>query len=101
MHSRRTFLKSIASTIALPMLEPLRAATASAAASAAPLRLAYVYMPNGVNTKLWFPQGSGTNYKLSSSLQPLESMREHFQVVRGLALDKARDRKSTRLNSSH
>jgi hypothetical protein len=90
MHSRRTFLKSIASAIALPMLEPLRAATASAGASAAPLRLAYVYMPNGVNTKLWFPQGSGTNYKLSSSLQPLESMREHFQVVRGLALDKAR-----------
>lgn len=82
------FLKSLASTLALPMLEPLRAATASASGS--PLRLAYVYMPNGVNTKLWFPTGSGKNYKLSPSLEPLAEMRDHFQVIKGLALDKAR-----------
>jgi hypothetical protein len=82
------FLKSLASTLALPMLEPLRAATATAPGS--PLRLAYVYMPNGVNTKLWFPTGSGKNYKLSPSLEPLAEMRDHFQVIKGLALDKAR-----------
>lgn len=82
------FLKSLASTLALPMLEPLRAATATAPGS--PLRLAYVYMPNGVNTKLWFPSGSGKNYKLSPSLEPLAEMRDHFQVIKGLALDKAR-----------
>ncbi len=88
MNSRRMFLKSLASTLALPMLEPLRAATATAPGS--PLRLAYVYMPNGVNTKLWFPTGSGKNYKLSPSLEPLAEMRDHFQVIKGLALDKAR-----------
>lgn len=82
------FLKSLASTLALPMLEPLRAATATTSGS--PLRLAYVYMPNGVNTKLWFPSGSGKNYKLSPSLAPLTEMRDHFQVIKGLALDKAR-----------
>jgi hypothetical protein len=82
------FLKSLASTLALPMLEPLRAATATAPGS--PLRLAYVYMPNGVNTKMWFPTGSGKNYKLSPSLEPLAEMRDHFQVIKGLALDKAR-----------
>ena len=82
------FLKSLASTLALPMLEPLRAATATAPGS--PLRLAYVYMPNGVNTKLWFPTGSGKNYKLSPSLEPLAELRDHFQVIKGLALDKAR-----------
>lgn len=89
MNSRRMFLKSLASTLALPMLEPLRAATA-AAAPGSPLRLAYIYLPNGVNTKLWFPSGSGKNYELSSSLAPLASMRDHFQVIKGLALDTAR-----------
>jgi len=69
MHSRRIFLKSLASTLALPMLEPLRAALPAAPGS--PTRLAYVYLPNGVNTNLWFPQGSGKNYKLSPSLEPL------------------------------
>lgn len=88
MNSRRTFLKSLASTLALPMLEPLRAATV--ATPGAPLRLAYIYMPNGVNTKLWFPEGAGKNYQLSSSLQPLATMKDHFQVIKGLALDKAR-----------
>ncbi len=88
MNTRRMFLKSLASTLALPMLEPLRAATVTAPGS--PLRLAYVYMPNGVNTKLWFPTGSGKNYKLSPSLEPLAEMRDHFQVIKGLALDKAR-----------
>lgn len=88
MNTRRMFLKSLASTLALPMLEPLRAATVSAPGS--PLRLAYVYLPNGVNTKLWFPSGSGKNYQLSPSLTPLTEMREHFQVIKGLALDKAR-----------
>jgi hypothetical protein len=88
MHSRRIFLKSLASTLALPMLEPLRAALPAAPGS--PTRLAYVYLPNGVNTNLWFPQGSGKNYKLSPSLEPLAGLRDHFQVIKGLALDKAR-----------
>ena len=88
MNTRRMFLKSLASTLALPMLEPLRAATATTSGS--PLRLAYVYMPNGVNTKQWFPTGSGKNYTLSPSLEPLAEMRDHFQVIKGLALDKAR-----------
>jgi hypothetical protein len=39
---------------------------------------------------MWFPQGSGTNYKLSPSLEPLEGLRDHLQIIRGLALDKAR-----------
>jgi hypothetical protein len=82
------FLKSLASTIALPLLQPLRAAAVGTAA--APLRLAYIYLPNGVNTKMWFPQGSGTNFKLSPSLEPLEGLRDHLQIIRGLALDKAR-----------
>ncbi len=89
MNTRRAFLKSLASTLALPLLEPLRAA-AVANPSARPLRLAYIYLPNGVNTARWFPQGSGKNYQLSSSLAPLASHRDDFQIIRGLSLDKAR-----------
>jgi hypothetical protein len=89
MNTRRAFLKSLASTLALPMLEPLRAASVSASA-AVPLRLAYIYLPNGVNTARWFPQGMGKEYQLSSSLAPLTAHQKDFQIIRGLSLDKAR-----------
>lgn len=82
MNTRRAFLKSLASTLALPLLEPLRAASV-ANPSARPLRLAYIYLPNGVNTARWFPQGSGKNYQLSSSLAPLASHRDDFKSFVG------------------
>jgi Protein of unknown function (DUF1552) len=88
MHSRRSFLRSIASTIALPMLEPLYAASIKGQAN--PLRLAYIYLPNGVNVDKWFPQGSGKNFQLSSSLAPLAPLRDELQIIRGLTLDHAR-----------
>ncbi len=89
MHSRRTFLRSLASTIALPMLEPLYGG-AKPGIAANPLRLAYVYLPNGVNTKLWFPEGRGKSFKFSSSLEPLQELRDDLQIITGLTLDKAR-----------
>lgn len=85
MHpTRRSFLKGLATTLALPSLASVRAATPAAAS---PLRMAFVYIPNGVNLERWRPSGSGAG--LPETLQPLASLREHFSVMRGLDHEKA------------
>ena len=83
MNSRRHFLKGLATTLALPSLASVRAA---APAAAAPTRLAFVYIPNGVNLDRWRPTGGNS---LSETLQPLAGLRDHFSVMRGLDHEKA------------
>jgi hypothetical protein len=87
MHSRRTFLKSIAATLALPQLESL--AAVSKTAPAHPLRLGFVYIPNGVNVAKWQPTGSGANYQLSETLKPLAGLRDQFSILNHLNHEKA------------
>lgn len=87
MTPRRTFLKSIAATLAMPTLPSLQAA--QAAKVAAPTRMAFIYIPNGVNLDLWRPKGSGKDYEISKTLEPLAELRDHFSVLRGLDHDKA------------
>ena len=79
--------------MALPTLEALTPrgfAAAKAAADATPLRMAFLYVPNGVNVAEWFPTGEGANYQLGPSLKALEEHRADFSLVSGLAQDKAR-----------
>jgi hypothetical protein len=79
--------------IALPALDwalprTVLAAGARAAAttpSGAPLRMAFCYIPNGVNVDCWTPRGEGADYELSRTLQPLKEFRNDFQVISGLA----------------
>lgn len=85
---RRTFLKSLGATVLLPQMESLGAAAART--SAAPLRMAFVYAPNGVNLDKWRPQGLGKNYRLGESLKALEELRDSIQIIGGLDLDKAK-----------
>ncbi|HEV7866164.1 MAG TPA: hypothetical protein VGO90_00680, partial [Chthoniobacteraceae bacterium] len=64
--SRRTVLKGIGATLCLPLLDamrPLRAAALDAAA--APVRMAVLYMPNGVCPGAWAPKGAGREFELS------------------------------------
>jgi hypothetical protein len=82
--TRRRFLKGLATTLALPSLASVRAATPAAAT---PLRMAFVYIPNGVNLDRWRPSGGGP--ALSETLQPLAGLRDHFSVMRGLDHQKA------------
>jgi hypothetical protein len=86
MTPRRTFLKSIAATLALPSLPSLAQTVAK---TASPTRMAFIYIPNGVNLDLWRPTGSGKDYAISKTLEPLVELREHFSVLRGLDHDKA------------
>ncbi len=91
---RRTFLKGIGTAIALPALEvmtPARSlAGTDAAAGPLPRRMAFVYVPNGVNMHQWTPKAVGTDFDLPSTLEPLSSVREDLLVVSGLAHDKGR-----------
>ncbi len=92
---RRTFLRGVGTAIALPILDsmlPLRAlgaTTADAATSAAPKRMAFVYVPNGMNMAKWAPTGVGTDYALSETLAPLAAHQADFSVLSGLAHRKA------------
>ena len=87
---RRPFLKGLGATVLLPQLESVGAAPAATTASASPLRMAFVYAPNGVNLSQWMPKGLGANYTLGQSLKPLEGLRKDFQIIGGLDLDKAK-----------
>lgn len=89
--SRRTLLRGLGATLALPALEamsPIRAA-AAAASSRGPLRMAFLYIPNGVNMKYWAPEGTGRDFKLNRTMEALNPYKEQFQILSGLAHDKA------------
>lgn len=87
--NRRSVLRGLGVSLALPSLElfrPLQAANSRIAttASGAPLRMAYLYVPNGVNLANWRPEGNSANYKLGKTFAPVEGLREHFQIYSGL-----------------
>jgi hypothetical protein len=81
-------LKGLGTAIALPWLESLATAAGSSATTAR--RLAFLYVPNGVNMAAWTPSEPGKLAKLEGILAPLDPYKEHVNVISGLALDKAR-----------
>jgi hypothetical protein len=91
MLHRRTFLRASGLSVAIPAMMSLgegRGVAASASlgrqavtASGAPLRMAFMSIPNGVQQDHWFPK---EGFELNESMSPLESMKAHFQVLGGL-----------------
>ncbi|MCA9101424.1 MAG: DUF1552 domain-containing protein [Planctomycetales bacterium] len=91
--NRRTVLKGLGTAVALPMLDvmrPLAAAASEASATAAPVRAAFIYVPNGMQMSAWTPATEGGDFVLPYILEPLAKVREKFCVLSGLAHDKAR-----------
>jgi hypothetical protein len=85
--SRRTLLRGAGVALGLPWLEamvPSALADARPAASKSPVRMAVLYMANGVNTSQWKPEGEGKDFRLSSTLQPLEDMKDQVLVLSNL-----------------
>jgi len=89
---RRTFLKGMATSMALPWLEAMgpQTALASPAANATPIRLAFVFFPNGAIPAAWNPTGQDNDYELSETLKPLREHKEDFLVLSGLTQDNGR-----------
>jgi hypothetical protein len=84
--SRRQVLRGLGACIALPTLISASPAFAkSVAKKAAPVRMAFVYVPNGTIPAAWWPAGDGgTDFALSPTLAPLANVRNHIQVISGL-----------------
>ncbi len=83
--SRRTFLRGVGVSLALPLLDAMQPlARAAAATRVPPTRMAFLYVPNGVNVFSWMPKDTGRNYTLSRSLEVLAPHQDDFTVVSGL-----------------
>ena len=86
---RRTFLRGLQATLALPLLDAMiPAATAWAKTPARPVsRLGYVFVPMGCDHARWTPEGEGPLRALSPILSPLEPIRDQLTVVTNLELE--------------
>lgn len=79
--TRRTLLRGAGVTLGLPWLEAM---AASKLPAAAPVRMAMLYMPNGVNTNHWTPAGKGREFELSKTLSPLAPFKNNLVVLTNL-----------------
>ena len=82
--SRRSALRGVGVTMALPLLEVMNNRLATAAEASVPRRLAFFYIPNGVVQSAWNLSEVGKNYTLSQTLQQIESVREHILALSNL-----------------
>jgi hypothetical protein len=83
---RRTFLRGMGVTVALPLLEsmiPARTLLAQTAANA-PTRLGFVYVPHGAIMDKWTPAAEGAGFEFTPILKPLEPLRNRINIVTGL-----------------
>lgn len=90
---RRTFLRGVGATLALPLLDAMiPAMTAQSRTPADPARLrrlGYVYMPMGCDITRWTPPGAGELDALSVTLEPLAPVRPFVSVITNLELQNA------------
>jgi hypothetical protein len=89
--SRRTVLRGIGTTIALPLLDAMVPALTAAVNTPAKAvrRFGVVYHPNGVIYENWLPKGTGREFDLSPILAPLQPFRDQLVVVTGLSSHQA------------
>ena len=91
--SRRTLLRGLGVSLALPWLEAMGPLTAWGAdtpkTKAAPNRMAFIYVPNGKNMADWTPKTEGADFELGAILQPLKDVRGEFSILTGLAANQA------------
>jgi hypothetical protein len=80
--SRRMVLKGIGTTIALPFLDAMTPAFARAAD--APVRLAWVYVPNGIDMRHWTPAAEGPLGTLDGILAPMNAVKDELLVLSNL-----------------
>src|SRR5688572_19300311 len=82
--SRRTVIRGVGVTVALPWLEALPLVAHGAEKAEPPKRFAALFMGNGISPKNWSAKGSGAEMELSKSLEPLKPFRDKLNVISGL-----------------
>ena len=88
---RRTFLRGVGATIALPLLDSMVAAQTPIrkTAAAAKSRLSCIYVPHGATMDKWTPAATGKGFEFTEILSPLEKFRDRITIVSNLAHAKA------------
>jgi hypothetical protein len=89
---RRTVLRGAGAALALPLLDAMLPAFATAAqtASSQATRLSFFTVPNGIIMDTWTPAAVGKNYPITPVLEPLAAFKDRMVVVSGLANNEAR-----------
>src|SRR6516162_7132731 len=84
--SRRTFLRGAGVVIGLPLLDAMTPALgwAQGAARVPPVRLCFVYVPNGMVMQNWTPAATGRDFPSTPILRPMERFRADTLVLSGL-----------------
>jgi hypothetical protein len=82
---RRTFLRGIGASLALPMLDAMvPAARVLAATAAAPMRTGFIYVPHGADLGTWTPPTTGRSFEFSPTLRVLEPLKDSLVVISNL-----------------
>jgi hypothetical protein len=90
---RRTFLRGLGASMALPLLDSMIPPLSAPGSSKPPIRLGYVYTPNGIigacdkspRPFMWTPKTAGANFEFSPTMKALEPFRDQLNVFSGLA----------------
>jgi hypothetical protein len=83
----------LGTAVALPLLDamqPVGSRALAAAAASPPVRMAFLFVPNGMIMPAFRPLEAGDKYKLTETLQPLAALKSEFNVITGLAQDNGR-----------
>ena len=86
---RRTILRGLGTAISLPMLDAMLPSS-RAADEKPPLRVAFLYVPNGMHMPDWKPSSTGSNFEITPTLKPISHLKSEFNVLTNLTLDGAR-----------
>jgi hypothetical protein len=81
---RRTFLRGLGTAVALPFLDAMTPALARAQSGKAPVRMAFVYVPNGMDMRHWNPGYEGALGELPRTLKPLEPLKDDILLMGNL-----------------
>ncbi|MHA3773731.1 DUF1552 domain-containing protein [Verrucomicrobiota bacterium sgz303538] len=89
---RRAFLRGLGAAIALPMLDAMmpKRAFGAIAGGKPPVRMGFMFVPNGAHMQDWTPLADGADFDLPWILQPLQPHKSEMLVLTGLTHDKGR-----------
>jgi hypothetical protein len=88
--SRRTVLRGAGAAVGLPLLQAMLPSRVRAAGARAPLRMVFLYVPNGIHMPDWTPAETGDGWTVPPTLEPLAPHKSHVTVLSGLTLNGAR-----------
>ena len=83
---RRTFLRGVGATLALPLLDAMVPAATALAQTAGkrPPRFGFIYVPHGADMASWTPAAAGNNFELSPTLKTLDAFKSQMVVISNL-----------------